>query len=74
MAEFTIKKWRCDRCGKIEDKRPYFTPRPHVVLSYDWAEGPGPSIIWKELCGECTKYAEALVDREIAAQEDSTSE
>jgi hypothetical protein len=72
MAEFTIKKWRCDRCAKVEDKRPSSIPRPRVVLSYDWPEGPGPSITWRELCAPCTKYAEALVDREIAALKGDT--
>lgn len=74
MGEFTIKRWRCDRCGKVEDKRPYFTPRPEIVLGYSWVEGPGPVMIWGELCGPCTDYAHKLVDREIAAAKEPTNE
>lgn len=65
MAEVVIKKWKCDRCHVIMDK--WSRPVPHIEVSIcqDYDVGPGPRIIWKEMCQSCTD----AVSRELTAMQ-----
>ena len=54
MAKFTIEKWRCDRCGAVADKWAKPVPMIEVSICVDYDVGPGPRMIWKELCSDCT--------------------
>ena len=62
MGDFTIKKWKCDRCGAIEDKRPSVVPVCRLSAEYDWPESPGARLAWKELCQPCNRMVELLID------------
>jgi hypothetical protein len=57
MAEFTIKKWRCDRCGVVYDKRPprkwEGAVRYQVLVVADYQVAGGNEIDWKEMCDQC---------------------
>ena len=54
MAKFTIEKWKCDRCHVIADKWLKPIPCIEVSICQDYDVGPGPRVIWKEMCVECT--------------------
>jgi hypothetical protein len=63
MAEFTITKWRCDRCGCVQDTRPtYGTPKFGLKLSAQ-EEWDSSDIIWVDVCGPCNRYLEKLHER-----------
>lgn len=65
MGEFTIKKWACDRCGAVQDKRPSVLPVCRMSAEYDWREGPGARLNWKELCQPCNDMVHSLLDKLI---------
>lgn len=56
MGEFTIKKWRCDRCGKVEDSRPHLEAKYTMTAFEDYGTAGGESIGWRELCYPCSMY------------------
>lgn len=72
MGEFTIKKWRCDRCGKTEDNRPRLDATYTLTASEDFGTAGGQSIGWRELCYPCSMYVfktiECLLREAEAAQ------
>jgi ribosomal protein S27AE len=54
MGKFTIEKWKCDRCGMVEDKRPIgFYPHYEIHISEHYDTAGGPAITWRELCPKC---------------------
>lgn len=62
MGEITIKKWRCDRCGAIHDKRPDDGgSRYSVAVSVDYRTAGGPMIDWKEMCPTCDRAVESII-------------
>lgn len=59
MGEFSITKWKCDRCGCVHDQRPpthYLRHTVKVSQHQEWAGGI--LMDWKEMCAAC--------DQEIA--------
>lgn len=56
MGKFTIERWQCDRCKKIEDKSP---PTPSEVFNLradhqlEWAGGT--VFKWTDMCPACNK-------------------
>ena len=73
MGKFTIEKWRCDRCGAVADKWLRPIPMIEVTICQDYDVGPGPRVIWKELCDTCTKevsaeFAAMRTSAELAAK------
>lgn len=62
MGEFTVKKWRCDRCGIVLDSNPRCYPASRLSGGYYYSDGPGPSFDWKELCSPCSIKVECLID------------
>lgn len=67
MGEFTIKRWKCDRCGVVMDK--WLKPIPYIEVSIckDYDVGPGPRVFWKEMCSACT----IEVNSEFVAMQES---
>lgn len=56
MGEFSVTKWKCDRCGCVHDKRPQPHYQQHTVKAYAHQEWAGGEIInWKEMCADCDK-------------------
>ncbi len=55
MGEFTVTKWQCDRCGKVEDTRPRHAATWSLIaeVEYDVA---GSVVRWKELCKDCNSW------------------
>lgn len=70
MAEMVIKKWRCDRCRTIFDKRPYVaeTCTLEAAIHGEWAGGK--VIHWLEMCEPCNQ----LVEKHIRAIRNEVSE
>lgn len=57
MGKIVIEKWQCDRCGKVEDKRPYSTnfTRYELRVVVDYGTAGGIEIDWKEMCDQCNR-------------------
>ena len=68
MAEIIIKKWQCDWCKDIYEKRPEL-PYPRCTISYtytwDWTE-EGRSL--KDICPSCNRKLRALIDENFNGQ------
>lgn len=62
MAEFTIKKWRCDRCGDVQDKRPNCPIPAALRAGYNYDVAAGPHVEWRELCAPCNDLTVRLID------------
>lgn len=63
MGKIIIEKWKCDRCGEIHDKRPYYSGGTwEVSFSKHYSDGPGPSVSWKELCPKCNIKVENVLN------------
>lgn len=51
-----IEKWKCDRCGIIEDKKPGHPGTAYDVRVFvDYGTAGGPEIEWKEMCWHCNR-------------------
>jgi hypothetical protein len=59
MGEFTVKKWRCDRCGVVHDRRPSRlyggSARYNVKVAVDYEVTGGLEIDWSEMCDDCNE-------------------
>ena len=55
MGKFTVEKWKCDRCGIVAEKWVRPIPYIEVTICQDYDVGPGPRVIWKEMCADCTR-------------------
>ncbi len=64
MGEYVIKKWQCDRCGVVQDKRPYHQNGTYysVRASVDYTTAGGILFDWKEMCGKCNHEVGELLD------------
>lgn len=64
MSEFTIHKWKCDRCDRIMDEKPGYgahgTHRLHANSDYATA---GETLNWKDLCPACNEYLGRLINQ-----------
>lgn len=69
MGTYTVQRWKCDRCGAKYDERPDVEPLPFMHIGYEWHEGPGPSVHWKEFCKTCTDIVRAQIDRLMNTEE-----
>ena len=62
MAQFTVTKWRCDRCGKVADKwlKPgsAFSIRAFV----DYGTAGGEVITWNQMCVPCNDEVSKAID------------
>lgn len=61
MGKFTVEKWRCDRCGHVQDKwlRPAAAYSLVASVAYDTAGGH--EIEWREMCFDCNLAVELAV-------------
>lgn len=56
MAEHVHKTYSCDRCkADMGSVRPKHSQSTDIVANFNWAEGPGPMFIWKDLCDDCRR-------------------
>ncbi|WP_395175559.1 hypothetical protein [Roseibium alexandrii] len=55
MGEFTVTKWKCDRCGAVEDKRPWLPVKRSMTANAEY-DVAGGSVSWKELCKDCNEW------------------
>lgn len=64
MGEYVIKKWQCDRCGVVLDKRPYHDGGTYysVKVQVDYVTAGGGVISWKEMCGRCNREVEHALE------------
>ncbi len=63
MAKITIEKWICDRCGSVHDKRPPMEGvRHNVRVSVDYGTAGGIIIDWREMCPDCDRAVERIID------------
>lgn len=72
MAELVIKKWQCDRCGVILDKRPLHPGvKCEIRGSENYETAPGPRFEWKDICHPCNdKVKNAIRELMTDAQSD----
>lgn len=63
MGEFTITRWKCDRCGQVMDKR----PGPYgeagtfsLKANCDYAVA-GDGFAWNDLCPTCNTHVGRLI-------------
>jgi hypothetical protein len=66
MGTFTVKKWKCDRCGIVLDgdrpNRPWGgSARYSVKVSVDYGTAGGTGIDWKEMCNDCDREVGMVV-------------
>ena len=62
MAEVIIKKWQCDWCKTINDKKPEsHYPKCTIQYTYTWDWHEEGKIL-KDLCPECNKKLRAIID------------
>lgn len=70
MSQIKIERWQCDRCGALENDRPYVGPvgRRRIRTLLDFGEGKAyVSFDWDDLCMTCNRDVEA----EIKAMQES---
>lgn len=58
MSERTVTTWHCDRCnaqliGNPRERRPHATFNAFLQAGNDISD---VAIVWKDLCGECTRF------------------
>lgn len=61
MAKFTVERWRCDRCGCVEDRWLKPSSAYNVHASVDHGTAGGIVLDWRELCVACNDIIERLV-------------
>lgn len=73
MGKLVIEKWQCDRCKKVEDKKPLPLGEMfevHALHHLEWAGGT--LFHWKELCHKCTGIVgKELYDMKERAEADA---
>lgn len=64
--EHVHKTYSCDRCQKeIGSERPKRSQGAIVTATFNWADGPGPSYDWKDLCDPCYGFVKAFFLRPL---------
>jgi hypothetical protein len=67
MGEFTITKWRCDRCRIVADKYERPSSAYSIRASVDYGTCGGSVIQWEQLCLNCNRAVEKQIDDIVAS-------
>jgi hypothetical protein len=66
MGDFTITKWKCDRCEVVLDRRPSRlyggAARYNVKIAADYGVTGGLEIDWPDMCDACNETVSGFID------------
>lgn len=63
MGSFTVTRWRCDRCGVEEEKKPSRFDASVTLVATEIGEWAGSTVIqWNELCHPCNRIVSRAIE------------